>query len=250
MSRSRTYKNILILLKDTSVNSGHLDGKRGCRKSTGRPCSLDFAIVPNSFPQETDTHSASANLYPMQARFPFSGFPLRNVRIFEYNPGMHFDSCGGCSHRSGLQTPISKATNTKPVTKLNNSPENASILAPDPLTLINSLNRHSYYIAFFHLYPTPLHSVSTYPRLSSRDDISIFRAHTHRACRRGMKSQALADDPVEVREGLNICEELVCRGGWADGMEVGAEAGLAERGDGKGIKRPAEGGSCRIIPSC
>ena len=117
MSRSRTYKNILILMKDTSVSSGHLDGKRRCRISTGRPCSPDFAIVHNSFPQETNTHSASANLYPMQARFPFSGFPLRNVRIFEYNPGMQFDSWGGCSHRSGLQTPLSKATTRPGISK-------------------------------------------------------------------------------------------------------------------------------------
>jgi len=43
------------------------------------------------------THSASANLYPIQARVP-----LRNVRMLEYSPGMAYDSCGGCSHRSGL----------------------------------------------------------------------------------------------------------------------------------------------------
>ena len=49
------------------------------------------------------THSSSANLYPMHARFPLIGFPLRNVSVLPHSPGTARALAGGAAQRSGLR---------------------------------------------------------------------------------------------------------------------------------------------------
>ena len=62
------------------------------------------AAVSIATPQRktTETHSLSANRYPMHDRFPLMGFPLRKVRTFDQRPGMAFVAEGGFTQRSGL----------------------------------------------------------------------------------------------------------------------------------------------------
>lgn len=64
----------------------------------------EIALASRSQDREgrAKTHSVSANLKPMHARFPLVGFPFKKVKVFDQRPGMALVSGRRFSQRSGL----------------------------------------------------------------------------------------------------------------------------------------------------
>jgi hypothetical protein len=163
-----------------------------------------------------NTHSINANLNPIHARFPCSGFPFKNVNVLACNPGIALAVSGGFAQRSGLQsarqhrtTPYHEKKGTreagrnttvpqkkKPQT---NSPKHLRILPPQPPTLINRLNRDRNNIPFAHADPPPPYAPLIHiPTLRHRDLVLVPHAHPHGVRHGRVHPQALLDHPVEV----------------------------------------------------
>lgn len=62
----------------------------------------------------TNTHSSSANLYPMHARFPLSGLPFKKVSVLPHSPGTARALAGGAAQRSGLRDKRVSQSNRAP----------------------------------------------------------------------------------------------------------------------------------------
>lgn len=64
----------------------------------------EIALASRSQDREgrAKTHSVSANLKPMHARFPLVGFPFKKVKVFDQRPGTALVSGRRFSQRSGL----------------------------------------------------------------------------------------------------------------------------------------------------
>lgn len=84
-----------------------------------------------------------------------------------------------------------------PTNQGNRVPEDVCILTPYGVAFINRLNRYCDDVVFGNLYRRIQHPVLV-PERPLNGDLIVFHGHSHSPSHRGMKSECLTNDPIEV----------------------------------------------------